>query len=444
MLDINSWDKYVRGFTIQSATLSSTTRFWFVLTEITDSPHRDYLPNIRFLSVDLKKTIESRFHIYDVNHFNFTTIAFHNKPQPEVVAVDSYGNVYSYDTNGDREEEPIRTELADTELLGVITRIVQINNQLFATALDRRIFLRCGRNTWTEITNKRGGIPYALQSLQGKSGITLGFNDISAFSDNDIYAIGGQGDIWHFDGSLWKQCPFPTNELLATVCCAGDGNVYITGNMGSVWKGRKDKWKHLLDGKFSTSFKSSEWFAGKLWCGSDYGLWVLEDDHLIPPENMPTNVQNACGLISISPDRGYMLTTGPHGASVFDGKKWELLFSSFSFSQEEKFVSSETKENNINIDVNVLLNSIGHSKPTEVTNLLSNPKLDKSIIKDNSYKLLLNAIFASQTYPEYQSIIQQLLDMGADPDIIDAESGISARTIAKSLGITLHISTTGA
>ena len=75
--------------------------------------------------------------------------------------------------------------------------------------------------------------------------LDFGFNDVDAFSKEDMYAVGGAGDVWHCDGQRWTQLPFPSNELLYTVCCAGDGNVYITGNMGALWVGRKDRWKRL-------------------------------------------------------------------------------------------------------------------------------------------------------------------------------------------------------
>jgi hypothetical protein len=156
---------------------------------------------------------------------------------------------------------------------------------------------------------------------------------MSAFSENDMYAAGGQGDLWHYNGTKWRQLPFPSNELLHTICCAGDGNVYITGQNGSLWVGREDRWKKLADGELSLPFKDSEWFAGKLYCGSDYGLWVKhEKGQLLPlrdaDESVNGDIAMSSGRIDISPDGSLMLTAGPMGASLYDGKKWQLLFNS--------------------------------------------------------------------------------------------------------------------
>ncbi|QDQ27522.1 hypothetical protein FNU76_14795 [Chitinimonas arctica] len=152
------------------------------------------------------------------------------------------------------------------------------------------------------------------------------WNDAAGYSENDIYAIGGAGDVWHFDGKKWSQCSFPSNERLYNVCCGDDGKVYIGGNMGSLYVGRENSWKKLSDGNYSVPWKDIAWFAGKLWCGSDYGLWEWHGTELVRAP-VPADVQLVSGAIDISPDKTLMLTAGPDGAALFDGTKWEVLFS---------------------------------------------------------------------------------------------------------------------
>lgn len=76
-----------------------------------------------------------------------------------------------------------------------------------------------------------------------------GFEDIDGFNINDIYCVGGRGDVWHSDGMKWKQTHFPSNLDLYTVCCAGDGYVYISGYGGTTFKGRGDQWKQIYKGR---------------------------------------------------------------------------------------------------------------------------------------------------------------------------------------------------
>jgi hypothetical protein len=123
----------------------------------------------------------------------------------------------------------------------------------------------------------------------------------------------------------WQQFAFPSNEWLFNVCCAGDGSVYIGGNMGSLYVGRENAWTKLHDSSQSVPWKDIAWFGGKLWCGSDYGLWELKGKKLIRAE-VPAEVQLSSGALDVSPDGQQLLTAGPNGASIFDGKTWQVLF----------------------------------------------------------------------------------------------------------------------
>lgn len=78
-----------------------------------------------------------------------------------------------------------------------------------------------------------------------------------------------------------ETTPFPTNKLLYTVCCAGDGFVYIADFDGAIWKGRNEQWTQITHGGMTMPFLDMGWFDGRLWCASDYGIWVLEDDKLV-------------------------------------------------------------------------------------------------------------------------------------------------------------------
>lgn len=75
-----------------------------------------------------------------------------------------------------------------------------------------------------------------------------GFSCVDGFSENDIYAAGGKGDVWNFDGDEWRQIHFPSNMLIESICCGQDGYVYIGAQSGTVFKGRKDQWKMIHRG----------------------------------------------------------------------------------------------------------------------------------------------------------------------------------------------------
>jgi hypothetical protein len=212
--------------------------------------------------------MDERFGYMEVGDFKQTSIAFHENPKWEFVATGLGGQVFSQASGRAERESDLPRDIPNCDYASPFTRCVRVNEVIHAVAWDRRIFRREKMEQWTEITQLPGGIPYDKLTYSGESSLELGFADIAAFDASDIYAVGGSGDVWHYNGKKWQQIHFPSNELLFTVCCAGDGNVYITGNNGSLWAGRGDRWKRLSEGRFSSPFKDTSWFAGRLFCGN--------------------------------------------------------------------------------------------------------------------------------------------------------------------------------
>lgn len=122
------------------------------------------------------------------------------------------------------------------------TRLKCINGFTYSVGLGRQLYKRIEVGKWVSFQE---GI------ARVESSSAIGFNDIDAFSESDMYAVGGHGDVWHFDGKKWQQMGFPSNVQLATVTCAGDGNVYISGEGGSLWVGGKSTWKSIYRGSSS-------------------------------------------------------------------------------------------------------------------------------------------------------------------------------------------------
>ena len=197
---------------------------------------------------------------------------------------------------------------------------------------------RIGLEQWVELGKEGKGVPVPADVEAGKSYSTsLGFTDMSAFSANDMYAVGGKGDVWRFDGTIWHDCLLPTNAILSTVCCAGDGLVYISEFNGSVWAGRADQWKRIVQADIAWGHQpvDSVWFNQRLYLGAQEGLWTVDRNRkrLIPLSEVERDAPNATngGRLDLSPDGKYLLTAGPHGACLNDGTGWKRLFSSFDF-----------------------------------------------------------------------------------------------------------------
>lgn len=192
------------------------------------------------------------------------------------------------------------------------TRLKCINGYTYAVCAYRKIYKRVRDSQWELFAD--------LPEIKNTMG--MGFNDLDAFSESDMYAVGGSGDIWHYNGNGWKQLGFPTNAQLATVTCAPDGNVYVTGEGGSLWVGRNDVWKRVHEGNSSVLWNDALWFDGKLWLSSDYQLRIWDGEKMHAPQENGKLVP-AYGHMDVL-DR-LLVVAGPDFAYGFDGNTWELL-----------------------------------------------------------------------------------------------------------------------
>jgi len=146
----------------------------------------------------------------------------------------------------------------------------------------------------------------------------LGFQDICGFSEDDLYAAGGRGDLWHFNGQSWKQRAFPNNVPVFSLCCGLDGLVYVCAGEGRVFAGREDSW-NCLTGTHSGLNMSMAWFGGQLWLSSERGLWTVREGQ-VERADVPDWVRYCAG--SLATDGGTLLLAGAGGFlgdKVIDG-----------------------------------------------------------------------------------------------------------------------------
>ncbi|ECG4949256.1 TPA: hypothetical protein ML354_001766 [Salmonella enterica] len=192
-------------------------------------------------------------------------------------------------------------------------RLKCINGYTYAVCSGRKIYKRIQSGKW-EL--------FATLPELSEQQYTMGFDDLDAFSENDMYAVGGCGDIWHYDGANWKQQGFPTNAQLATVTCAPDGQVYVSGEGGSLWVGRSESWKKIYSGSSSVLWNDAIWFEGKLWLASDYQLRVWDGKELGIVENNGKPVSARGHMDAYD---GLLVVAGPEFVYSFDGTSWRLL-----------------------------------------------------------------------------------------------------------------------
>ncbi|WP_239351528.1 hypothetical protein [Snodgrassella communis] len=170
----------------------------------------------------------------------------------------------------------------------------------------RYVAKRGDSNNWQELNNgiKRPNLKEVNSSA--------GFEFIDGFSETEIYAGGGKGDLWQFNGETWRQVFFPSDMPLESICCGQDGFVYIGAQSGTVFKGRNDEWRMIHRGNLALSFRQMVWYLDRVWATSDYGVWKIVDDEVIRAD-LPSEVSVCAGYIDCN-DKTLVLA-GINGAA---------------------------------------------------------------------------------------------------------------------------------
>jgi hypothetical protein len=316
----SAWSQGFSGFSMRGCAVRERGFFYFVLEEL-PAHHKarqaagDTRPTMAHLAVYYEPDTQEAWSFDELFGFPNPKLAVLRVPKPHCVVTGGQSGVYAAGSDYDGIEPPAPA---------LVRRVRGVAGVGFAVAGERRVFQRSAPKQWDLL-----GGPMTLSSNQSTE--SVGFRDVSGFSENDIYSVGGQGDVWHWNGTEWRRCDFPSNYFLETVLCAGDGKVYITGQAGSIFVGRDDKWKLLESDALSGYYNDTVWYDDKVWLSHDSGLYVLNHQGTAESADLPPQIHVTTGYLSVGD--GLMLSAGIGGASVYDGKKWEILVNHFEMQK---------------------------------------------------------------------------------------------------------------
>lgn len=202
---------------------------------------------------------------------------------------------------------------------GAIRKSRVIDGWLYVCGGNNSLGKRVARGEWHSFTQN-------IPNPKRNDNLHNTFEDVDGFSESDIYCVGHDGQVYHFNGKDWRSTAFPSNTDLQSLCCAGDGNVYISGMHGVVFKGRGEKWKNIHKAqpeRMVLGFKDMVWYEDRVWCTSDYGLWTIHNDKLIEAD-VPDFVRGCSGNLSVAD--GVLLLAGLGGASFRENGQWHAIY----------------------------------------------------------------------------------------------------------------------
>ncbi|NHZ40888.1 hypothetical protein [Massilia aquatica] len=319
MISKESWGKFFEGYYIYKCAVATKNHFYFVLLEFVE--HNDTAPRKRLISIILGDDDEEILCAeYDAEYFDLARLTSVQYPEQHAVMVALDGDVAVMNSEYSRFEDSIPRGKRGSPLATSATAVASIDGYAYVVGAWRSVCRRIAPGQWETLADH--SLPTPERNKFGRS--NQGFDVIAGFSASDIYAGGGEGDLWHYDGERWRQCQLPTNMSIETICCAADGCVYVGLQSGSIMKGRHRKWELIHKGNMTLPFQDMVWFQNRVWCTSDYGIWTIDDGKLVDPA-LPAEVRACSGNLSVGD--GVMLIAGMYGAIVFDGTRWTPLCS---------------------------------------------------------------------------------------------------------------------
>jgi hypothetical protein len=199
---------------------------------------------------------------------------------------------------------------------GPLTNVCCVaGREIFAIGTARQVYKKVGISEWIRQDQ-------TCKPERPKDRARVAFTSLDGFSENDIYGVGWDGQIWHFNGTAWSQFDSPTTMALFSVHCCSNGDVYVCGQNGVILRGRDSKWSLIEQKETRESLRDIGEFAGKLYFCSNNHLYVMQDDKLEPVStNYPIK---SFGKLKVTEQ--VLLSIGLKDAAVFDGSDWQQLF----------------------------------------------------------------------------------------------------------------------
>lgn len=198
-------------------------------------------------------------------------------------------------------------------------KLIAVGEELVAVGMARRAYRRSAEGAWSRIdetcfvprSERNSGAVGALRTE------ATGFNDIVEI-DGGLLAVGLKGEIWHYDGNVWRKEASPTGVTLTCVTRTADRRVVIGGLGGALLTGHPGTWSILDHGKTRADFWSAVAFDEKAMLATTEGIFALAGTALEP---VPLGAAASTRFLSAVP--GKIWSAG--GADVLsstDGTTW--------------------------------------------------------------------------------------------------------------------------
>lgn len=246
------------------------------------------------------------WYMHDLEWDVRSVCCWHGK-KTTLCALSVQGDV-SYVTSEGLSSERI-PEAGAAEGLGAMRQIRVIGGTLYACGFHGQVYRKKG-SRWVHADD--GLLERDIENSE------LYLTSLDGTAEGDVYVVGLEGEIRHFDGKTWGQVKSPTKANLQRVRCVTTDEVYICGNDGALLRGNARDGFKLLSAE-GESFWGIEMFQGKVYLAALSGLFVFEGDAV---QQLTTGLDPEIDGYRLDAGDGVLWSFGVDDLAYFDGKKW--------------------------------------------------------------------------------------------------------------------------
>lgn len=170
-----------------------------------------------------------------------------------------------------RGEESSFETIAGLRELHTLRDLNTIGESTFAVAMSRQVFRRSRTGIWKPYDDGARHKPTSFLDIRG-------FNSIHGLDEQDMFAVGFEGEIWRCREGKWSAIDSPTNVMLNIVEVVRPNLAYACGLMGTLLRGEGDAWRPIEHDATEESFIAMAYFRDQLYLSDGDTVFVLKDD----------------------------------------------------------------------------------------------------------------------------------------------------------------------
>lgn len=193
---------------------------------------------------------------------------------------------------------------------GYVDALRVVGGELYACGYGRQVYVRRD-GAWTCVSEA------ILTQEEGP-----GFLDVDGRSASALWAVGWLGELWHFDGEVWRQEESPTSAHLTALRVLPNGDAWACGFGGTVLHRRNGAWSVIDPGEFKGNWYGLERFGERLYLAGHGRLARVEDGRVVGVE---TGLGQRLSTHRLHASEGTLWSIAETQLLRFDGATWTAL-----------------------------------------------------------------------------------------------------------------------